>query len=127
MAFNYSLEDYGAYIVLALPLGENTLDDLVNEMEEEILDLQNNLISERDLQKLHNKFENNFINSNSSIAGIAGSLAAYYLLYDNTNLINTEIDIYNSITRDEIRTVANKYLLSNKRLVLNYLPETENN
>ena len=127
MAFNYSLEDYGAYIVLALPLGENTLDDLVNEMEEEILDLQDNLISERDLQKLHNKFENNFINSNSSIAGIAGSLATYYLLYDDTNLINTEIDIYNSITREEIRTVANKYLLSNKRLVLDYLPETENN
>lgn len=126
-AFNYSLEDYGAYIVLALPLGENTLDDLVNEIDEEIIDLQNNLISERDLQKLHNKFENNFINANSSIAGIAHSLANYYLLYDDTNLINTEIDIYNSITREEIRAVAKKYLKPNKRLVLDYLPETEKN
>lgn len=126
-AFNYSLEDYGAYIVLALPLGENTLDDLVNEIDEEIIDLQNNLISERDLQKLHNKFENNFINANSSIAGIAHSLANYYLLYDDTNLINTEIDIYNSVTREEIRVVAKKYLKPNKRLVLDYLPETEKN
>lgn len=127
MAFNYSLEDYGAYIVLALPLGENTLDDLVNAIDEEIIDLQDNLISERDLQKLHNKFENNFINANSSIAGIAHSLANYYLLYDDTNLINTEIDIYNSITREEIRAVAKKYLKPNKRLVLDYLPETEKN
>lgn len=126
-AFNYSLEDYGAYIVLALPLGENTLDDLVNAIDEEIIDLQNNLISERDLQKLHNKFENNFINANSSIAGIAHSLANYYLLYDDTNLINTEIDIYNSIIREEIRAVAKKYLKPNKRLVLDYLPETEKN
>lgn len=126
-AFNYALEDYGAYIVLALPLGENTLDDLVNAIDEEIIDLQDNLISERDLQKLHNKFENNFINANSSIAGIAHSLAKYYLLYDDTNLINTEIDIYNSITREEIRAVAKKYLKPNKRLVLDYLPETEKN
>lgn len=126
-AFNYALEDYGAYIVLALPLGENTLDDLVNEIDEEIIDLQNNLISERDLQKLHNKFENNFINANSSIGGIAHSLAKYYLLYDDTNLINTEIDIYNSITREEIRAVAKKYLKPNKRLVLDYLPETVKN
>lgn len=127
MAFNYSLEDYGAYIVLALPLGENTLDDLTNEIDEEIVNLQNNLISERDMQKLYNKFENNFINSNSSIAGIAHSLASYHVLYDDTNLINTEIDIYNSITREEIRAAAKKYLLPNKRLVLDYLPETENN
>lgn len=125
--FNYALEDYGAYIVLALPLGENTLDDLVNAIDEEIIDLQDNLISERDLQKLHNKFENNFINANSSIGGIAHSLAKYYLLYDDTNLINTEIDIYNSITREEIRAVAKKYLKPNKRLVLDYLPETVKN
>lgn len=126
-AFNYALEDYGAYIVLALPLGENTLDDLVNAIDEEIIDLQDNLISERDLQKLHNKFENNFINANSSIGGIAHSLAKYYLLYDDTNLINTEIDIYNSITREEIRAVAKKHLKPNKRLVLDYLPETVKN
>ena len=126
-AFNYSLEDYGAYIVLALPLGSNTLDDLVNEMDEEIRDLQKNLISERDMQKLYNKYENQFVNSNSSMEGIAHSLAAYYTLYDDTNLINTEIDIYNSITREEIREIANKYLNKNQRLVLDYLPTNSQN
>ncbi len=78
-AFNYSLEDYGAYIVLALPLGENTLDDLVAEMDEEILKLKTELISEKELQKLRNKFENQYVNSNSSVEGIAGSLATFYM------------------------------------------------
>ncbi|WP_456423454.1 M16 family metallopeptidase [Lutibacter sp.] len=123
-AFNYSLEDYGAYIILALPLGENTLDDLVNEMDEEIVKLQTELISDKELQKLRNKFENNFVNSNSSIEGIANSLAKYYMLYDNVNLINTEIEIYNSITKEEIRDIAKKYLNPNQRLVLDYLPKT---
>lgn len=124
-AFNYSLEDYGAYIVLALPLGDNTLDDLVDEMHEEIVKLQTNLISEKELQKLRNKFENKFVNSNASVEGIANSLAKYYMLYDDVNLINTEIDIFNSITREEIRDIAKKYLNPNQRLVLDYLPKKE--
>ena len=63
------------------------------------------------------------MNSNSSISGIANSLARYYMLYDDTNLINTQIDIYRSITREEIREVARKYLNPNQRLELEYLPE----
>ncbi|RXP44981.1 insulinase family protein [Lutibacter sp. HS1-25] len=124
-AFNYSLEDYGAYIIFALPLGENTLDDLVVEMDEEITKLQTELISEKELQKLRNKFENQFVNANSSVEGIAGSLATYYMLYNDVNLINTEIDIYNSITREEIREIAKKYLNPNQQLVLDYLPKKE--
>ena len=126
-AFNISQEDYSMYVIFGLPLGENTLDDLVSEMDEEIVKIQDQLISERDYQKLQNKIENGFVNSNSSIEGIANSLARYYMLYDDTNLINTEIDIYRSITREEIKDVANKYLNPNQRLVLEYLPETKEN
>lgn len=124
-AFNFSLEEYGAYIVLALPLGENTLDDLVDEMDEEIVKIQTELISDKELQKLRNKFENQFVNSNSSVEGIAGSLATFYMLYDDVNLINTEIEIYNSITKEEIREIAKKYLNPNQRLVLDYLPKKD--
>ena len=127
-AINLSQEDYGAYIIFGLPLGENSLDDLVKEIDEEIVNLQNELISERDYQKLQNRFESQFVNSNSSIEGIANSLARYYMLYGDTNLINNEIDIYRSITREEIKEVAKKYLTLDKRLILEYLPEekTEN-
>ena len=47
------------------------------------------------------------------------------MLYGNTDLINTEIDIYRSITREEIKEVAKKYLNPNQRLLLEYLPESE--
>ena len=126
-AFNISQEDYSMYVVYGLPQGEFQLTDLVLEIDEEIAKLQKELISERDYQKLLNKFENGFVSSNASIEGIANSLARYYMLYGDTNLINNEIDIYRSITREEIRNVANKYLNTNQRLVLEYLPESENN
>jgi predicted Zn-dependent peptidase len=124
-AFNISQEDYSMYVIFGLPLGDNSLNDLVSEMDEEIVKIQNQLISERDYQKLQNKIENAFVNSNASVEGIANSLARYYMLYDDTNLINTEIDVYRSITREEIKDVAIKYLNPNQRLVLEYLPETK--
>ena len=43
-------------------------------------------------------------------------------MYGDTNLINTEIDIYRSITREDIKEVANKYLKTNQRLILEYVP-----
>ena len=124
-AFNLEQEDYGMYLIFGLPLGETTLDTLSAEIEEEIANLRNNLISESDFKKLQNKAETNFVNSNSSVEGIANSLARYYMLYDDTNLINSEIDIYRSITREEIKEVANKYLKPNQRVKLKYLPQEQ--
>ncbi len=122
-AFNGSQEDYGAYVVGALPVGETSLEDLKSEIDGEIEKIKTELISEKDYQKLQNKFENQFVNSNSSITGIANSLARNYMLYDDTSLINNEIDIYRSITREEIMEVSKKYLNTNQRVELNYLPE----
>lgn len=123
-ALNFSQEDYGMYLIYGLPLGENSLESLVSAMDKEVAKIQTNLISEKDYQKLQNKFETDFVNSNASVEGIANSLAEYYTFYRDTNLINTEIDVYRSISREEIQAVAKKYLNKNQRLVLDYLPES---
>tara|TARA_R110000868_G_scaffold79232_6_gene225524 strand:+ start:770 stop:2092 length:1323 start_codon:yes stop_codon:yes gene_type:complete len=122
-AYNIGQEDYGMYLVFSLPVGETTLATLNSEIEEEIAKVRTELISENDYQKLQNKFENKFVNSNSSVEGIAGSLATNYMLYHDTSLINKEIDIYRSITREEIKNVAEKYLKPNQRVIIDYLPE----
>jgi predicted Zn-dependent peptidase len=124
-AFSRDQVDYSIYNIYALPLGEVSLDDLEAEIDEEIVKIQTELISERDFQKLQNQFENQFVNSNSSIAGIANSLARYYLLYGDVNLINNEIEIYRSVTREEIQEAAKKYLNPNQRLDLEYLPKKD--
>ncbi len=122
-AFNIGQEDYSIYVAFALPVGDTSLEVLNTEMEEEFAKVRTELISENDYKKLQNKFENQFVNSNSGVEGIANSLARYYLLYGDTALINKEIEIYRSITREEIKEVANKFLNPNQRLVLSYLPE----
>ncbi len=121
-AFNYSQEDYGTYILYGLPQAPATTEDLLAEVDAEIVKLQTELISEKEYQKLMNKYENDYVNKNASVEGIADNLATYYMLYKDVNLINTEIEMYRSITREEIRDIAKKYLNPNQRLVLNYVP-----
>ena len=121
-AVGFSQEDYGMYILYGLPMGTFTTSDILKEIDEEIVKIQTDLISENDYQKLQNKFDNNFVDANSTIEGIANNLASFYLLYKDVNLINTEIELYHSITREEIREVAKKYLNPNQRLLLDYIP-----
>lgn len=121
-AFNYTQEDYGLYIIYGIPMQGYTSEDILKEADEEIVKLQNELISKREFEKLQNIYESQYVNSNASVEGIASNLATYYMLYGDVNLINTEIDIYRSITREEIRDVAKKYLKPNQRMVLDYVP-----
>ncbi len=122
-AFNYALEDYGMYIVGALPNGGAAPAGLLTDMDEEIVKLQTDLISTDDYQKLQNQFENDYVSANSRMLGIAENLAnGYTFHHKNTNYVNEELDKIRSITREEIRDAARKYLNTNQRVVLYYLP-----
>jgi len=124
-AFNYSQEDYGMYILYGMPQGTFTSEDIVKEIDEEVVRLQTQLLSDKEMQKLKNIYENNYVNGNSNVEGIAENLASYYLLHGDINLINTEIEMYRTITAQEIRDVAKKYLNPNQRLLLDYVPSKD--
>ena len=122
-SFNYSLEDYGAYITYALPNNDTPLDTLLKDMDEEVVKLQTTLISEAEFTKLQNQFENDFIGKNSKMLGVAENLANGYTFYKNTNNINTELEEIRKISRQDIQDIAKKYLNKNQRVVLYYLPK----
>ena len=85
--------------------------------------IQNELISEEEFQKVRNKFENDIISGNSSIAGIAENLADNFVYYGDANRINTLLDNYMKVTREDIQRVAKKYLTQDARVILHYLPK----
>jgi len=122
-AINLGLEDYGIFAFFAIPMGTTSRDVLQKDIDAEITKLQTTLISDEDYQKLQNIVENQFVNANSSIQGIASSLATYKVLYGDANLINKEIDIYRAITKQDLQNAAKKYLNPNQRVIINYLPE----
>ncbi len=121
--FPFELEDPGVAIVFAIANMGIDVDQLQVALDKELMKVQTELISEEEFQKLRNQVESNFITGNARIAGIAESLANYYMYYGQTDLINTELDRFLAVTKEDIRSAAAKYYNVNNRVILKYLPK----
>ncbi len=121
-AFPLQLEDPGACILFAISSIGVDLKDLESAVDAVITDVQTNLISETEYQKLLNQVETDFITANNSVAGVAENLANYEMYFGDANLINTELERYRKVTREDLKNAANKYFKKNSRVVLYWLP-----
>lgn len=122
-SFAFGLEDPGMGLVAAIGANGVSVDTLQMALDAEVELIQNELISEEEFQKIRNSFENDFISSNSTVAGIAENLANNHMYMGNANLINTELAKYMAVTREDIQRVAKKYFTQNARVILYYLPK----
>ncbi len=125
-SFPFDLEDPGVSLAYGIANMGVTPDVVETAMNEEINKVQTELIGEEEFQKLRNQVENDFVSGNARVAGIAESLANYKMYYGDTDLINTELDRYLAVTREDIQRVAKEYFHPDNRVVLHYLPKTEN-
>ena len=120
-------EDPGLFIALGIANVGVNAKDLERSMDAEIEKVKTELVTEREFQKVRNQIENDFITANASVVGIAESLADYHVYFGDANLINTEIERYMKVTREDLQRVARQYLTKENRVVLYYLPKQENN
>lgn len=123
-AFPFSSEDPGLYLTFGLVNMGVDPNDLEAAMDAEIEKVKNELISEQEFQKIRNQVESNFVQSNSTMAGIAEQLANYHMYFGDANLVNNEIERYMKVTREDLQRVAKKYLTKENRVVLHYLPKS---
>jgi predicted Zn-dependent peptidase len=122
-SFNYGLEDAGIGIMAAIAAKDVNLDNIQKEFDEQIRLMQTELISEDEFMKARNKFENDLVSANSSIAGIAENLADNFVYYGDANRVNTQLENYMKVTKEDIQRVALKYLTQDARVILHYLPK----
>lgn len=122
-AFNYALEDAGLFITYGIANMGIKAEDLEKEIQVVVDGVKNNLIGEREFVKVKNQITTEFVTRNSSMAGIAETLANYQVYFGDANLINTEITRYNKVTREDLMNVAKKYLTKDNRVTLYYVPK----
>jgi predicted Zn-dependent peptidase len=122
-SFPLELEDPGASIMFGITNMGVEVDDVAKAIDAVVEDVQKNLISDEEFQKLQNQVENDFVTSNNTVAGIAESLANYEMYYGDANLINTELKRYREVTKEDLKRVANKYFNKNNRVTLYWLPK----
>lgn len=125
-SFSFGLEDPGIGIVAAIGANGVDLKTIQDALDDEISLLQNEAISQEEFEKVRNQFENDLVSSNSSVAGIAENLADNHVYMGNANMVNTELQRYMAVTKDDIQRVAKKYFTKDARVILYYLPKAGN-
>ncbi|MGA7160027.1 MAG: pitrilysin family protein, partial [Bacteroidota bacterium] len=124
-SFPLDLEDPSLFILLGVANFGKSPKEIETSIQEEIERVKDTLITDNELTKIRNEEETGFIEKNSTEQGIATELANYHLFFGDTNLINSEIDKFMGVTKEDLRRVASEYLAVKNRTVLYYLPKTK--
>ena len=116
-------EDDGLFIALTIANMGVKVETLEASMDSVVNELKMGLVGEREFQKVKNQITTELVDSKATMAGIAESLANNEVYFGDANLINTELDKYNKVTREDVLKVAKKYLNKENRVALHYLPK----
>lgn len=123
-AFPSLLEKAGMVGVFAMGnrgVALSRLDQLINE---EIAKVREHGVTPEEFEKARNQKEMELASAFGSMQSRARSLARYHVFYGDTNLINTELEKYLAVTREDLQRVANEYLKPDAVNILHYpVPE----
>ncbi len=110
-AFPFMQEKAGMVGVFAIGNQGVPMPKLDELIDDEIAKVKKDGVTEQEYQKSLNGKQSELASSYSSMLSRAQGLADYHVFYGDTNKVNTELDEYLKVTRDDLKRVANKYLL----------------
>lgn len=124
-AFAIPNEDPGVAMMFAIANMGAKPEELEQSMLTEIDRVKTNGLTDAEYTKLMNNAEADAVQQNQKTLGIVTNLATYYTYFKDANLVNTELERYRKITKDDLKRVANQYFTPQNRLVIYYLPKSE--
>ncbi len=113
--------DPGLLIIDGKLMDKVSIEQAREAIWEELDLLKEIQLTERELEKIKNKAESNLIFSETNVANKSMSLA-YYEYLENIDLINTEVNIYNNITKEDLQRVAIEMFDKNTHAEVIYVP-----
>lgn len=120
----FSLQYSGALIFVNIPNSADNIEATKKALNEELAKVVQNGVTQEELTKAKNIVEASSIMSNKNTLSKAMSIARYWAYYGEPGMINTEIDKYLEVSLDDIKRVAKKYLDTDKKIILTYMPVT---
>ncbi len=91
---------------------------LVGELDR----LKTELISDKDLLRAKNQFARDYVFGRSTVEDKASTLSHAAVIHDDITTADAEFDIFQNITKEDVRRVAQTYFTEENRLVLTILP-----
>jgi predicted Zn-dependent peptidase len=105
------------FVFFGSPQQPATVEDLEQTFYEELARVQTELVTPEELEKVKNQVRANTVRGLASASGLASRLAFYELFYGGWERLISDLEIYDSITAEEIQTAANTYFTPENRTV----------
>lgn len=99
-----------------------TADQIVGQVQEEIAKLQNQPLDSKELERVKTQVRAGIIKEMQSSQNRAQALAQFQLADGDAEIINTELDRMLAVTPAQIQAAAKKYLVPERRAVLEIQP-----
>jgi zinc protease len=110
-------------IVIAQPRQGTDPQVCEKAIYEEIENLKNSLISDRELEKAKNNRLAEFYREVRTINGRANTIGTYEVFMGDYNKLFDAAKSYSAVTKEDVQRVAKKYFGANNRTVATLLPE----
>jgi len=105
------------FAVFATPRHPHTTAELEHAIYREIERLKIEPVTERELSKIKNQLQTDFIRALNSNSGLAGKLSYYQTVVGDWRYIEDQLDVIERITAQDIMKAAGKYLIEDNRTV----------
>ena len=125
VAFDADLrQDLGLLSFRAILASGKSVADAEKALEAQIDKILKEGVTEDELSKAKNQYLSGKLRELQTANGKAGAIGEAAVLYGNAEHVNTELAEVQAVTRDQIKTVLNKYITGKKRVVVEYVPES---
>jgi predicted Zn-dependent peptidase len=102
-----------------------TAEEIIREMDAVVAEIALKGVTSKELADAKVRYRSNYYNQLESTFGKAHLLSVLALFRDDPNQINSLLQPFESVTNEQVKTVAKKYLVATNRTVINRIPEAK--
>lgn len=122
-AFTFGTQGTALMMFISTIQNDHKIDALEQAITGEIEKVIQGDVEENEIRRVKNQIEAHKLLELQSVTQIADSLNNGAVYFNDPGYINRELDLYLSITKENIIQFAQKYFKDVNRVILNYLPK----
>ncbi|KAI9430706.1 Metalloenzyme, LuxS/M16 peptidase-like protein [Russula earlei] len=115
----------GEFAISVTPYPGKTLAEMDQLVTQALAEFEKRGVTDEDIQKFKSGYESRTINGLASVSGKVNQLAAFQTFTGNPNMTGTLLNMYNSVTKEDVMRVYNKYIKDKHRVVVSAVTKAQ--
>ncbi len=126
-SYNPTYEIAGNFNISVRAMPETTLGTVEKEINTILSEFDKVGVTDQELAQFKAKTETDYIQQLSSVSGKASIVAEFFTFAKRGNQLETELAMYNRLTKEDVMAAFRKYVLGKSSVILSCVPQGKNN